>query len=211
MKLFAHVLLLIFAGALLSQPSLAQSQTRARTDAGREVTLFPDGTWKYADEAKPRPTSTLNYEKSATAKAMFQTKKGSFRFWYDETKWRLSRPDTTDEGKAQFRLIGEDGYAMIIAEGLAMPVDSLKELAIENAKNAASDVKVVKEEKRIVNGKELLFMQLEGTLKGVPFTYYGYYYGGKEGAIQVIAYTGQNLRDKYKDEFTRFLNGLEIY
>jgi len=40
--------------------------------------------------------------------------------------------------------------------------------------------------------------------------YYGYYYGGNEGTIQVITYTGKNLFNKYQQELTNFLNGLVV-
>jgi hypothetical protein len=39
---------------------------------------------------------------------------------------------------------------------------------------------------------------------------YGYYYGGKEGAIQVICFTGQNLFGKYERDLTELLDGFVI-
>lgn len=57
----------------------------------------------------------------------------------------------------------------------------------------------------------LLCMKIEGTVKGIPFRYYGYYYGGKQGTIQILTFTGQTLFEKYEHDFTDFLNGLEIY
>ena len=53
-------------------------------------------------------------------------------------------------------------------------------------------------------------LRINGTLKQIPFAYYGYYYGGKEGTIQVITYTSQNLLKKYEQVSTEFLNGLVI-
>ena len=99
---------------------------------------------------------------------------------------------------------------MVLSEGISIPISSLKKIALENAKAVAPDSKIVSEETRIVNGKEVLCLILEGTVEQIPFTYYGYYYGGKQGTIQVITFTGQSLFAKYKKEFTEFLNGLEI-
>ena len=39
-------------------------------------------------------------------------------------------------------------------------------------------------------------------MKSIPFQYYGYYYSDKNGAIQVLTYTGQNLFDEYKEPIT---------
>lgn len=76
---------------------------------------------------------------------------------------------------------------------------------------AAADAKVSKEETRVVNGKQVLAMVIEGTVEEIPFTYYGYYYSGKQGAIQLVGFTGQNVFAKYEAEFTKLLDGPEIY
>jgi hypothetical protein len=46
--------------------------------------------------------------------------------------------------------------------------------------------------------------------EGVPITFYGYYYSGDEGAIQVLTWTVQNLFREFKPELEAFLNGFEI-
>lgn len=210
MKLTYAMLLVLWVCAGLAPEVLAQAPIRAKTEAGKEVVLYPDGTWKDAEEAKAQPSATRNYQKPRTAKTLFQPSRGKFKIWYDENKWALSKAVPDADGRTQFRLLSGDGYVMVIAEGLSIPLETLKQLAFDNAKGAAPDALIVAEEKRTVNGKEILFMRIDGTVRQIPFTYYGYYYGGNEGTIQVIAFTGQNLIDKYKEEFTNFLNGLEI-
>jgi hypothetical protein len=92
-----------------------------------------------------------------------------------------------------------------------IPLDTLKKIAIENAKQAAPDVQVLSEETRTVNNRPLLCMKFDGTVKGIPFRYYGYYYEGKQGTIQLLTFTGRNLFAKYEQVLSDFLNGLEIY
>jgi hypothetical protein len=89
-------------------------------------------------------------------------------------------------------------------------LENLKKLAIKNAKNAAPDLRVVKEEYRIVNGVKVLFMQMNGTIQGIQFSYYGYYYSFKGGSIQFLTYTAQNLLDEFRPSFESLLNGLVI-
>ena len=86
-----------------------------------------------------------------------------------------------------------------------------REIALENAKAAAPDVKVLFEETRNINKKDVLCMKFNGTVRGIPLTYYGYYYGGKQGAIQLLSFTGTDLFEKYEKDMTDLLNGLEIY
>jgi hypothetical protein len=53
-------------------------------------------------------------------------------------------------------------------------------------------------------------MKLEGTIEGVQFVYYSYYYAGKAGTVQLLTYTSQNLFSEFEPEMTEFLNGLVI-
>ncbi len=205
------ILTVVCIWLIFSSETLAQTTIRARTESGREVILSSDGTWRYAEEPKAPQSVDTKYSKPKTAKKLFKPSRGSFGIWYDESKWK-QLPSTIAEGeRTHFSLLQGDGYAIVVAEGLPIPIASLKELALENAREADPNVKVLMEEKRVVNGTEVICLKMEGTVKQIPFTYYGYYYGGKQGAIQIITFTAQSVFDKYQQEFTSFLNGLEVY
>lgn len=51
-------------------------------------------------------------------------------------------------------------------------------------------------------------MQMSGTIRGMRFTYYGYYYSNSNGTIQLLTYTGENLFPNYLNDIEEFLNGL---
>jgi hypothetical protein len=53
-------------------------------------------------------------------------------------------------------------------------------------------------------------LQVDGTIQGIPFRYYGYYHSTDAGTVQVIGYTGQTMFEEYRREITEFLNGLEL-
>jgi hypothetical protein len=99
---------------------------------------------------------------------------------------------------------------MIIAERLSIPLDSLPDIALSNAKDADPNAKIVLREKRSVGGVDVWFLKLASTSNGIPLIYYGYYYGGKAGTVQVLAYTGANLITEYDKDFLEFLNGLRV-
>jgi len=90
-------------------------------------------------------------------------------------------------------------------------LSALKKVVLDSAVQAAPDAKILSEEKRIVNGHELLCLKIEGSVSQIPFTYYGYYYSGNGGTLQLITFTSQNLFAEYQKDFTDLLNGLEIY
>jgi hypothetical protein len=196
---------------LLMTVSTAFSQTtiKARTESGKDVILSSDGTWKYATDPAPHTATSSTMTKPAGAKSVFKAQHGGFSIWYDDSKWIMA-PKADEEGRIEFRLKRGDGYAVAIIEELGMPSTTLKEIALENAKGAAPDSKIVFEETRTINGKEVLCMKMEGSVKGIPFRYYGYYYGGKAGSIQLLTFTGTQIFAKYEQDFLEFLNGLEV-
>jgi hypothetical protein len=198
------LLLLLIGGSTV----VCQTTIKARTESGKEVILLSDGTWKYVIEANPPTTSVAS--KPAEAKTLFKAPRGGFGIWYDDTKWFLKRePD--ERGRFEFKLRRGDAYALVLIEELNIPLSTLKEAALDNAKAAAPDAQIIFEETRTVNKKELLCMKIDGIIKGIPFRYYGYYYGGKQGSIQLLTFTGQEIFSKYEQDLTDFLNGLEIY
>jgi hypothetical protein len=50
-------------------------------------------------------------------------------------------------------------------------------------------------------------MQMVGTIQGMRFTYYGYYFSNSNGTIQLLTYTGESLFDYYIEDIELFLNG----
>ena len=80
--------------------------------------------------------------------------------------------------------------------------------ALKNAKEAAPDATIAKEEYRIVNGKKVLMLTITGNIQGINFIYFGYYYSNKSGTVQFLTYTAQNMYDGYLSECETLLNGL---
>ena len=201
MRILAVALLLAAAPA-----ASAQVPTRATTEDGRKVLLYPDGTWKAQPSAPAQPASGKAFARAAAATERIDLLRGGMALFVDPAKWRQAPSE--DPAKISFRHATGEAYGMVVAERLAIPLARLKEIAISNAREAAPDVRVSFEESRRVNELEVLAMQMEGTIQGIPFTYYGYYYSGPQGSVQLLTYTGSNLFVEYKPEFEDFLNGL---
>jgi hypothetical protein len=197
------------AVVLLSSPLPAQqAPTRATRSDGSVVLLYPDGTWK-PGVATPasKTTAASRYEKPANATATLEILKTA-SLSYDPTKWQ--RETTSTPGRQMLRHESGDGYALIIAERLQIPMASFKQIVLTNARSAAPDAKLVAEEVREVNGVPVSCLQITGTAQGLAFHYFGYYYTGKLGSVQVITYTGETLFEEYKPDFEELLNGLEL-
>jgi hypothetical protein len=202
MRILAAIPLLLAVAPTAS----AQAPTRATTEDGRKVLLFPDGTWKTQPASPAQTISGKAFARAAGATRRIELLRGGMALFVDPAKW--SQAPSEDPTKISFRHSTGEAYGMVVAERLAIPLARLKEIAISNAREAAPDVRVSFEESRRVNELEVLAMQMEGTIQDIPFTYYGYYYSGPQGSVQILTYTGSNLFGEYKAEFEDFLNGL---
>lgn len=187
----------------------AQQQTTATTADGRKILLYDDGTWRLLKPTTSSSNIETEYQRPTKSNQFVKAAVGAFGVWIDPQKWKQDSP--SDEAqKISFNHIKGDAYAMIIAERIPVPTETLKKIALEIAKKSSTNCNVLSEEKRLVNGKEVLCVKIQATIQNIPFTFYNYYYGGPEGTIQVDTFTSTNLFDEYKSDFEDFLNGLKI-
>ena len=203
-RTFVLFLLFFFTGASV------YSQISAITNTGDEVILYDDGTWEYVKEQIESQRILINnrkFEKSESSTFLVESKKLNIGIWIDPKMWKFSKDKQSEVTELFFEHRKKDLYGMLITEKIQIPVEKLRGIALENARSAAPDTKVVKEEYRMVNDTKVLMMQMIGTIQGIKFTYYGYYYSNKNGTVQLVSYTGQNLFEEYKNDIEVFLNG----
>lgn len=203
---------IVLPGLFLLFPMFLKAQVNAITETGDEVVLYQDGTWKYLNdslsEEKATPVNATKFLKDNQSTFLVKSTKLNIGIWMNPISWGFSKGTEQDAYEFEFHKKGDDLYAMLISEKLQIPVETLKIVAIENAKKVAPDIAVIKEEFRKVNGIQVLMMQMAGTIQGLRFTYYGYYYSNSNGTIQLLTYTGENLFNEYLEEIELFLNGL---
>jgi hypothetical protein len=180
----------------------------ATTEEGKKVLLKENGTWKYVETIEAKGATGGKFDRSTAATEKIEILKGKAAVYYNPNKWRGLKE--TEPGRFELTHQEGDSYAMVIAERMQMPVESLRNIALSNAREAAPDIQVVAEERRKVNGSDLIFMQTAGSIQGMRITYLGHYYTGKAGSVQIIAFTGENLIDDYKNDIQEFLNGFQL-
>jgi hypothetical protein len=194
--------LLIFTGI---------SQIRAVTSTGDEVILNANGTWQYVNKDLQNlnkvDTNKTIFGKPSNASFLVKSNKVNYGVYIDPQKWTFKKGEHGDASEFVFDLKEEDAYAMFISEKLEIPLETLKGIALENAKEVGPDIKIVKEDYRRVNRKLILFLQMEGSIQGIKVTYSGYYYSSPSGTLQLVTYTTSNLFDEYKAVLEDFLNG----
>ncbi len=187
------------------------AQKVAITEHGEEVLLYDDGTWKLKEGPYKETEISLNdtlFVKDPTATFLVRSKHIDVGVWITPKKWTFSTKGDNDDVEYFFRKKQSDLYGMLITEKIEAPVLTLKELAVSNAQEVSPDLRVVKEEFRTVNGKQVLMMQMSGTIQGIRISYFGYYYSSKKGSVQFVIYTGQSLFDENRADIEVLLNGL---
>lgn len=195
--------------------AFVSAQIKAITETGDEVVLYNDGTWSYLGDSVTEkmaiPVNETEFLKHKKATFLVKSTKLNVGIWIDPKVWSFTKGTDDDAFEFQFEKRGEDLYAMLIAERTSIPIESLKDIALQNARDAAPDTRLISEEYRNVNGIQVLMMQFCGTIKGLKISYCGYYYSNPNGSIQFLAYSGQKLFPDYIDDIEEFLNGLVEY
>jgi len=189
--------------------SFAHAQKTAITDTGEEVILYPDGTWKSKSVVKVTviPLNPKKFAKPTTSTFLLKSTRVNIGVWLDPKVWSFKKADENEEGEYELQLKGGDLYAIMITEKVEIPLETLKGIAVENARSVSPDVTIVKEEYRTVNNVKVLLLQMSGTIEGVKFTYFGYYYSNANGTVQLLTYTSQNLFASYQVNAEALLNG----
>lgn len=203
-------IIIIVSFFVVAMTAFAQQPTTATTDDGRKISLYPDGTWRLLRATPSEPSATPASAKPKDANLFVKARKGPFGIWINQQKWKEDAPVEEDPIKITFDHKKGDAYAMIITERISLPTEALKKVALATAKGVAPDARILSEEKLVVSGKEVLCLKMGGTIQNIAFIYYGYYYGGSEGTLQVVTYTSANLFDEFKPDFDELLKGTQI-
>ena len=194
---------------------LSNAQINAVTENGDEVLLYKDNTWKYSNESLNETVEILRNDKPFTKekKSSFLVKssKTNIGVWINPKDWGFSKSKTDSPSEFNFNHKQLDVYGMLIAEKTEVTVEALTDIAYENALEAAPDIKIVEKEYRTVNGLEVIMMKMNGTIQGIKFIYFGYYFSNAQGAFQFLTYTSQNVFNEYKNDMLHLLNGLTEY
>ncbi len=191
----------------------AQRALTAVTTEGRDVLLSPDGTWKYAERTPSTEPSSNEarggHARPASATNELKAKVGSFKQAYDPNVWTPAPVD--DSIRQMFSHKSGSVFGMLISEGIPVPTETLRKIALMNVKTASGEEAEVEwQEQRIVNGVSVSAVRFSTVMEGIPLTYLAYYFGGKSGAVQAITFTSQLTFDQYEQEMTAFLDGLLI-
>ena len=134
----------------------AVASKKATTDEGDVVVLNDDGTWVYENgriendiELAMNP---LTFSKHSDSRFKLKSTKNNAAFWINPKKWSFKKNENGHESaEYTFEFKGSDLYGMVVTEQIEIKLEELVNIAIDNAKDVAPNMKIVK--KRISNGE----------------------------------------------------------
>jgi hypothetical protein len=86
-------------------------------------------------------------------------------------------------------------------------METLKKIAIDNGRIAGPRPSHSKRRIQDCKWLRVLHLQMAGTMQGIKFFYYGYYFSNGNGTVQFVTYSAQNLLDTFKSDIEELLNG----
>jgi hypothetical protein len=193
-----------------------KAQTKALTENGREVILFDNGTWKYSEEGGIKsaagdsiPVNTTKFTRPGSATFLVKSNVLNVGVYINPGKWTFSpHKDNETNPEYRFTMKSQEGYAIMVSEKTEINLEMMRQIALLNAQKAAWDAKETFAEYRTVNGKKILCLKFEGTIKGIKFIYFGYYFSNANGTVQLISFTSQQFFDGVQKDLESLLNGL---
>lgn len=207
MKTFTFtVILLLFSNLLFSQ-------IKAVTETGDEVVLYKDGRWAYVSATASQNMEIIMnktvFRKDTSSTFLVKSSKLNIGVWINPREWIFSKgADNNEDSEYSFQKRDDDLYALLLTEKTPIPLETLKEIALENAKKVAPDATITAQEYRTVNGLKIMMLKMSATVQGIKISYMGYYYSNANGTIQFLTYTGDNLAQTFSGDIEKFLNGL---
>jgi hypothetical protein len=204
---------IIIVVAFFMLAKLVDGQIQAVTEQGDTALLYENGSWRYLREMRSIENSEIRsnpteFSKATSSIYLVKSKKIGIGILINPDKWQIETPTDGSTAEFNFQMKGEDLYAMMITERMEVPFENLREIALMNGKAAAPDLKLIDQEFRTVNGLKILMIQMSGTIEGIRFKYYNYYFTSSEGTAQLLTYTSEKMFPLYKSEMEVFLNGL---
>lgn len=188
-----------------------ENAIKATTEDGKKVLLHQDGKWEFLpQQAEPATGKGKAYVKPATATAKLTGKNDSYTLWYNGAKWEILGEPLNQIAEYSMKYKEGDAYIIVIRERLEIPLQSLKNAVLTNARKVDPNATMLMSEERTVNGNNVLYAEIDADIDQMQVRFVYCLYTGKDLSVQVVGYTTKNLYAEYTQDFQDILNGLEI-
>ena len=190
---------------------------RGINESGRKILLYPNGTWKFAPAEKDAkeeknvhinaPTNGTVFHTPSAANEFLQGKVADYKIFYNKNKWDILSENLNDMTEYSLLHRKKNAFVIVLPETASVPLNTLREIVLDNARRASPKMSILSEEMRTVNNAKILMLNLKADVENTSFIYVYYIYSGDNKSVQIIGFTTEELYSQYKQDMEDFLNG----
>lgn len=127
---------------------------------------------------------------------------------YDSSSWK--QESAGEAGTYQFNHSSGVAFVRILEEAAEIPASKMIDMALAHARNV--DPKLIERRRgqRLVNGIPMLFVEFDGTVENVAATFFGHYYMGPSGTVQMLGWAVRDVTEVYLPKIEEFVSGFYV-
>lgn len=202
----SRVTIVMFLLAMIN--SSISSNDNIVTYEGRKIIINENYTWEYLNPDISNSSIKEIYPKNKN-KVLINSSNLKYGVYIDNEKW-TSTTGINDEAELQFKNFEDTAYAMLIFEGLEIPIESMKELIILNANNIDPNARILNSEKCAIGNIEGELVTYTARSAGLNFIFFTFISSNTKGTIQFICFTLDSEFDELKPEFVDLISGFKF-
>jgi hypothetical protein len=188
------------------------SDQLAITENGEEVILLGDKTWRFKNEkTNISPKIKLNFSRGSNSTFLIKSKINGFGVYLNPKNYIFKGESEVKDAEFSFTSRKKNSWGLMINETIGVPLKSMRKVQIENLKETATNIEVLKEEYIVVNGIEALHLRIKADVKelgGLSCIYCTYSTSNKDSTTQLTSFTTENNFNTCSEDMYELLNGL---
>jgi len=201
---------------LISYCDYLSAQIIVSSENGAMVRLAPDGSWEEVKLQEPDRGKVRLFMIPANATNIIEGYNKRFSIRYNEEKWYAYRStEVLADGRnamvLQFAHRDGDAIGVVTADSVTLSPKHVIYRSLQEIRQKSTAFNVAYGEVFNVNNHIIYMVIIQVTQKGIPITYYNYYYSDEVGSYELLTYCNQNAFDTFEDDFKDLLNGFETY
>ena len=212
LTLLTNFLFAIFVTFITSLSGVAHAQEAGRVQLdGRQIILFDDNSWQYADEVQDNSATQLADDTDEADCVRLKSKILPVSICLDEEIWHLGN----EGGPSEFNFSTKDNamYLLMITEKAEIPLSAFEKAIIVNAQKAAglTPIDVIIKERIDALGLEWGRMVYDVNIDDLKIKYENFFTTIKgKGSVQFVFYTTPANYDEMSAEIEKVTKRIAI-
>ena len=179
--------------------------------ACKSTPTSPDKSQVESKAVTSNSTDVVTLSKPQSAKFKIESKVNSSVVYLDDSNWKVEKVQKENaNSEYNFTLDNTAVSGRLVTEKVALNSKILTKAALFNMRKIDPNAKVVKQEKRNINGNDVIYMEMLSSAKGLDFKLFGVYHSNEAGSTQLVVFTLKDLVEDYNEQIQGLLAGFDV-